>query len=189
MKTVPLSQGYITIVDDFEYDRAMVGPKWYARVERRPDGSTWNVYVLRNVIRNGKRTTEQLHRFLLGITDPKIEVDHRDGDGLNNCRSNLRVATAAQNQHNQRLRIDSTTGLKGTYFHEGAGKFKAQITVNRKVKGLGHFTSPYDAARAYDGAALEAFGDFAMTNCALGLLPKHPAGVTVQLPLQLLEAI
>ena len=188
MKTVPLSQGYFAIIDDQDFARVSRF-KWYAKVMRRKDGSVRNVYAAQNVRRDGERTTEKLHRFIMGVTDPKIQIDHIDGTGTNCQRSNLRIATITENNRNVRLRVNSTTGLKGVTFHKQRGKFGAQIKGDGKHRYLGLFASKYAAALAYDEAALELHGDFALTNQMLGLLPKHRAGVTVQLPLQLEEAM
>jgi hypothetical protein len=120
----------------------------------------------------------------MGITDSKIDCDHLNREGLDNRRSNLRICTRAENRHNQRLRVDSSTHLKGVCYIPQCGKFRASITVDGKRKHLGHFASKYDAARCYDVCAIKAFGSFAATNSMLGLLPK-PVRVTVQLTLEL----
>jgi hypothetical protein len=186
MKRIYLTQGYIAIVDDAEYARAIVGRKWSAQVNRRKDGSIKNVYAVR---RNGKRTTEKLHRFILGVSDPAIQVDHSpDHSGLNCQRSNLRIATSTENNRNARLRVDSATGLKGVSFSKRLGKFEVSIKVDGTDKFLGYYASKYDAGRSYDAAALEAFGPFALTNQMLGLYPKRPTSAPEQLTFELQEA-
>jgi hypothetical protein len=188
MKTVPLSQGYVAIVDDEDYDRVS-RHKWQARVVRRRDGSELNVYAGLTVCRNGKRTQELLHRFIISVRDPAVELDHRDGNGLNCQKSNLRICTHAENSRNRRLKADNSLGLKGVHYCKDLGTFRARIMVGDKRKSLGQYATAELAARAYDFASEKYHGSYGLTNAALGLLKKRPAGITVQLPLQLLEAI
>lgn len=96
-----------------------------------------------------------MHTFLTGWDF----VDHRNGDGLDNRRANLRPATAAQNAANQQLSIANTTGYKGVSLYRN-GRFRASI----QRRHLGYFDTAADAARAYDAAALDLFGDFAHLN-------------------------
>ncbi len=101
-----------------------------------------------------------LHRFLKGIPPrDKRVVDHIDGDGLNNRRSNLRFATNAENSRNQRIRSNNTSGFKGVRMKDG--KFLAQITVAGKYKNLGRFATAEAAHAAYLDAAKKGFGEFA----------------------------
>jgi hypothetical protein len=117
---------------------------------------------------DGTRTTLGIHRLLLRGA-PKI--DHVRGDGLDNTRPNLRSVTGAQNNANMRHpRIGKTSRFKGVSMKQSSQKWCAQIQVNGKVVFLGYFTSEEAAARAYNAAALEHFGEFA----ALNLLPPPP---------------
>lgn len=102
-----------------------------------------------------------MHGFLTGWP----RVDHINGDGLDNRRSNLREANAAQNAANAGLRSDSVSGFKGVYPNTAGGlPWKAEIRANGKRRYLGIFGDPATAARAYDAAAREAFGEFARLN-------------------------
>ncbi len=105
-----------------------------------------------------------MHRLVMGVTDPAIEIDHEDGDGLNCCKWNLRVATKSQNQANCRKprRKGCTSRYKGV--HAFRGKWRAMIVVNRKTRHLGVYAGENEAAAAYNAAALEAFGEFARLN-------------------------
>jgi hypothetical protein len=95
------------MVDDDDYE-AVSKFKWYAQVCRRTDGSVWGVYASRMVPKEGGGQTHLLlHRFLLGIPNPKVDIDHEDHDGLNCRRCNLRIATHQQNTQNKRMRCDN----------------------------------------------------------------------------------
>jgi len=91
---------------------------------------------------------------------PDRDIDHADGNGLNNSWANLRLATRTENNANARLRKDNTTGHKGVVAGWG-GRFLARIQVAGKNRHLGTFDTIEQAAEAYRKAAKEAFGDFA----------------------------
>ena len=112
-----------------------------------------------------------MHRLILGC-GPGEEVDHRNGNGLDNRRGNLRPATHALNQANVR-RVRAKSGFKGVsrWVRPSPRPWRAHITVKGRMKFLGAFATPEEAARAYDAAARELFGEFACTNEDLGLLP------------------
>ena len=111
---------------------------------------------------NGRRVI--MHRFILGITDPNIDGDRRDRDGLNNQRSNLRIATRSQNATNKRKRKNSTSSFNGVNYSSERKKWCASITHKYKMIALGRFESEMEAAKAYDKKAKELFGDFANLN-------------------------
>lgn len=129
-------------------------------------------YAVRNLPRkDGKRKTMKMHRQILGIKDG-ILADHEDGDGLNNRRFNLRVATQAQNQHNQGPR-KGTSRFKGVHWSETHNKWCAQIKYLCKCIWIGSFPKEIvndvdigeiKAAKAYDEAARKYFGVFARLN-------------------------
>jgi hypothetical protein len=107
-----------------------------------------------------------LHQRILQVPDGFLP-DHIDRDGLNNRRSNLRVATRTQNQGNQTKSKRNTSGFKGVReakWATGSKRWRASIVENHKVKHLGYFYTPEEAAKAYDDAAIEYFGDFATVN-------------------------
>lgn len=103
-----------------------------------------------------------MHRFILGAEKGTL-VDHINGDKLDNRRENLRIVTRSRNAQNIK-KIYSTTGYKGVCWDAKWNKFRSDIKVNGKRKGLGGYVDPVDAARAYDKAALEIFGAEAATN-------------------------
>jgi hypothetical protein len=163
MKTIPISQDLTAIIDDEDFAR--VSPfKWYASVRRRKDGTIYTIYAFRKYRReDGKRSIQMLHRFILGITDPQINVDHEDHNGLNCRRQNMRVATETQNQGNRRKQ-KSSSQFKGVTWYGRKSKWQSQIRFEGKQKHLGYFNSEIDAAKAYDVAARKQFGEFALVN-------------------------
>lgn len=108
-----------------------------------------------------------MHRLIMGA-GPGEEVDHRDGDGLNNMRTNLRLTTHALNLANQRPQQGRSSRFKGVSLCKrpkfGRVCWASYIKVNGRKRSLGHFDSEEDAARAYDAAALAEWGEHARLN-------------------------
>lgn len=104
-----------------------------------------------------------LHRMIVDAPKGK-EVDHINGDRLDNSCSNLRVASVSENQMNRGVPKSNTTGYKGITWREDRGKFQARVQVNGKKINLGVYATPEDAALAYDCAVIQIYGDFAQTN-------------------------
>jgi AP2 domain/HNH endonuclease len=155
-------RGFTVTVDDEDLIRVVQAGPWFVYIR---SGKT--VYVRRNIRRpDGTWGTETLHRFILGITDPKIFVDHINRKGLDNRKSNLRVCTRSQNAANGKKRTawSASSPLRGVTWHKRARKWHAQIGVNGKRRHLGYFADEIAAARAYDAAAREYFGAFARCN-------------------------
>lgn len=101
----------------------------------------------------------------MGVTDRRIMVDHRNHDGLDNRRANLRVGTQADNNANQRKRSRPTSSrYKGVYWSNTYGVWIAEIKGPVGRKHLGRFEDETEAAKVYDDAALELFGEFAHLN-------------------------
>jgi hypothetical protein len=101
-----------------------------------------------------------LHRAILNAP-VGLEVDHINGDGLDNRRSNLRLATREGNQRNRAARRDNTSGLKGVSLHVSTGKWQARIRTGGEQVYLGVFTTPEAAHEAYAEAAIRLHGKFA----------------------------
>jgi hypothetical protein len=91
---------------------------------------------------------------------PKAEIDHINGDGLDNKIANLRLATPAQNRTNALAQKSSKTGFRGVHYHPGARRYRAQICKNNKVLHLGYYDTPEEAHAAYLKAAHEIHGEF-----------------------------
>ncbi|MGA2915999.1 MAG: AP2 domain-containing protein [Sedimentisphaerales bacterium] len=105
----------------------------------------------------------KMHRVIMNAPAGKI-VDHINGDGLDNTKRNLRIATYAQNSYNKRLKKKGTSKYKGVYFYKQTNKWASHINYNNKRLHLGYFDNEQDAARAYDNAAKIYHGDFAVLN-------------------------
>lgn len=144
MRTILLTKGAVAIVDDCDYTKVS-SFKWSV-AERR--GTRYAA--------NGK--VGLLHRFILGCSKLQL-VDHKDGNGLDNRRANLRVASRSQNAMNMKK-----DALKGITPDIDGQRWKAQITIDGKTLYLGIFASPEDAALQYDQAAYRYFGEFASVN-------------------------
>jgi hypothetical protein len=113
------------------------------------------VYAISTI--NGRSV--YMHRLLMGHPSGAF-VDHVDGDGLNNLRENLRIATPSQNNCNRRMRSNNTSGFKGVSWDKKRGKWYAQICVNGKNKNCGYHNTPEAAHEAYIAAAADLHGDF-----------------------------
>lgn len=121
-----------------------------------------STYAVRRVYMRGVTYWFRLHRVILDAL-PGQEVDHINGDGLDNRRCNLRLVHQQQNQMNRRAQRGSSR-FKGVSWHSSHRKWRAQIRHNGSKLWLGAFGSEDDAARAYDAAALELFGPYARVN-------------------------
>jgi AP2 domain len=154
--------GRVALVDDKNV--ALVNQyRWRIRKKSRcAHGRRFDVfYAQATVVReDGRRTTIGMHCLIMDRTG----IDHRNGNGLDNQEHNLRVATPAQNMANARSFLGSSSAYKGVSWHKPNRSWYAKITVNKHQKNLGYFTTEEDAARAYDVAALAAWGEFARLN-------------------------
>lgn len=101
---------------------------------------------------------------------PDFEIDHKNGDGLDNRIENLRAVSSSQNKWNARMRRDNSSGFKGVVPAKSGKAFRAQIAYSGRVRYLGTFETAEEAARKYDEEALSQRGEYAVTNRSLGLL-------------------
>lgn len=164
VKQLPLTRDKVALVDDDDYE-AVKQFKWFALRDDKKDGREM-FYAVRSVGSkvDGKWKNKMfyLHRDLMpGVK----QIDHIDGDGLNNQRSNIRPATKSQNAANRKnLSTTASSRFRGVSWFKPTKRWRACIKVNQKYISLGYFLSEEDAARAYDDAARLHFGEFASPN-------------------------
>ena len=152
-KTIRLTQGKAAIVDesDFEWLNQW---KWFYH-----NGG----YAARSIWENGKNRLLLMHRIILN-PPPRMQGDHRNGNRLDNRRCNLRICTRSQQAMNSKKRSGCSSCYKGVMWAADWQKWKAKIKLDGKQRFLGHFDSEQRAARAYNVAARELFGEFARLN-------------------------
>lgn len=162
MREIQLSKGMVALVDQADYDWLNQW-KWFAHKGHN------TFYAVRWSKRNGdKRNYIQMHRVILGLTDSKVLGDHRDHNGLNNQRYNLRVATTSQNNANTKSRKNSTSKYLGVNLYTCTrGRYQywqASIGKDGKKHHIGLFKTEQEAAIAYDNVAKNQHGEFANLN-------------------------
>lgn len=113
---------------------------------------------------NGRKTTTNVSRVIMGAIG-RVQVDHINGDGLDNRKSNLRICNASQNVANKGKIKSNTSGYKGVFYVKGRRKnWVSQIGKDMKLIRIGYFGTKEEAAKAYNDKALELFGEFAFLN-------------------------
>ena len=169
MKLIPLTQGKFAMVDDEDFEE-LNKHKWHTNNNGNTD------YAIRDLPRDkqNKQRKLKMHRIILGLTNPKTLCDHKDGNGLNNQRGNLRVCTHKENCRNKSKRKMCSSKYKGVSAQ--IQKYKgiiykrwcARINIGNGNKTLGAFpftpSGERDAAKLYNASALANFGEFARLN-------------------------
>lgn len=148
-----LRNGYYCTIDKEDIDK-IKGIHWLLNIQ---NGN--NVYVQCNV--SGKR---HMHRVIMELEDPNLQIDHINGNGLDNRKSNLRICTKEQNAKNIRFNKRNTSGFKGVHYRKDTNNWQARIKASSKNISLGSYLTSEEAAKAYDRAALQYHGEFANTN-------------------------
>lgn len=159
MRKIELTQGKYALVDDEDFER-INKCKWCAHRH----GNGWR--ATRGIRKaNGKQRTQYMHRIIISVPNG-LEIDHRNHNGLDNRKSNLRVCTHAENLQNQQQQKprQGTSKFKGVNWHNARNKWRAYIKSNDKFIHLGVFDNEIDAAKAYDKKAKELFGEYAYLN-------------------------
>lgn len=153
---IALTQDKWALVDEEDYER--LSRHSWCYIKGRHENATG--YAQTNLRLNvGQYMRVTMHRFL---TSNSGQVDHKNGNGLDNRKVNLRLVTNTQNRRNSQSYKSNQSGYKGVTLH--AGKYRATIVVNKKQKHLGRFATAEEAAYAYDAAARQYFGEHAKTN-------------------------
>lgn len=156
MKEIKLTRGMVALVDDEDF-LALTVYKWCAFKDRK------TFYAVRYEHSQGKQTKVYMHRVIMSAPIGMF-VDHKDHDGLNNQKSNLRLCNHSQNGRNRQVSRNNTSGFKGVCWNKQAEKWMAYIKDNGISRTLGNFDSREEAAKAYDMAARKLFGEFAKLN-------------------------
>jgi hypothetical protein len=164
MKEIKLSQQgkykgkHVALVDDEDF-KWISGFRWAVMADT-------NTHYATSMI---NKKPVKMHRLILGLIDPKIKVDHKDRNGLNNCRDNLRIATTTQNAQNRKKATlingkPTTSKYKGVSWCSTRGKWIVYVKVNGKAIYVGQYLCEIDAARSHDKFVEKHHGDFARLN-------------------------
>lgn len=157
MKHIPLTKDKVAVVDDCDF-AYLSQFSWQAHKGRH------TYYACRQARRGtGKQATEQMHRVITAAPH-NMDVDHWDGDGLNNQRYNLRLCSNLQNSCNKRKVAAASSVFKGVTWNKRLNKWVSQAQLAGAKMHLGVFETEKEAARAYDRAAVQHFGEFARLN-------------------------
>lgn len=161
---IPLTKGYEAIIDADDYEKVSqfkwhtvfkrAGGKPYANTSMHISGSS----------ENRKKRNITMHRFIIP-TPSNLQIDHINGDTLDNRKENLRQVTNSQNHMNiGKMKKQCSSKYKGVSLRKGTGKWRSLIKRNGKAIELGLFSTELEAAKAYNDAAIEFHGTFAKLN-------------------------
>ena len=155
-----LGGNHVALVDDEDYEE-LIAYSWGA------------IKIFNNIYArctNGKYRNKTMHRVVTRFALPRI--DHKDRNGLNNQKDNLRSATRSQNSWNRGPIKNSKSGFKGVTWNKREGCWQVITSIAGKYQWLGYFKDPIEAAMAYDAATVKIHGDFACPNFPKIQLPK-----------------
>ena len=161
MREIPLTQGQVALVDDEDFDK-LSAYKWCAAF----DTTNKVFYAMKR--EKGTRRLQRMHRFILGVTDPKVFVDHINHNTLDNRKLNLRKCSQEENALNYKIPVTNTSGYIGvTKFKTGSRNWRAQLSIKGSCFYLGLYSSKEEAAVAYNHASRILRGDFAFLNTGI----------------------
>lgn len=146
MEKISLSHGFHALVDTSDFP-VLSGKKWYY------DGRGYAFCF-------EQRKNIKMHRVVLGLTDNNLQVDHINGNKLDNRRSNLRVSSISNNQWNRGKSKNNKSGYKGVSWDKTKGKWQASVSADKRQYHLGLFENPDEAYAAYCKKAKELHGEF-----------------------------
>lgn len=153
---LPLKNKDFTVEIDDDDFRVVGGLNWYCIKAGR--GHRYAGWYFKD--RDGKESLLLMHRVLFSLQHgDKMEVDHRDRNGLNNKRENIRLCEHKENMRNRKISKANKCGLKGVY--ASGNKWRAEIKFNGKKIHIGCFSTKEDAHDAYKKSASELHADFA----------------------------
>ena len=151
---IKLTREQFTLIDEDDFQRVNNQGSWYAFPHQD------SYYATRGDYSSGKRKNIFLHRFIMNCPEGK-EVDHINGDKLDNRKSNLRICTRSENAKNRRISKNNTSGFKGVHWHKGNKKWFAEICSNgKRIYGRGYNTKE-EAFYRYKELATQLHGQFA----------------------------
>lgn len=155
---IELSQGFFSIIDECDLD-ILSSKSWFLKRHKGKD----TLYAHANLRREDRSWgTILMHRFIMNAATGQM-VDHINGDGLDNRRSNLRFVTNQQNQFNSKPH-GALSGYKGVCLDVRTNRWQTKIRVDKKDLSIGTFATKEEAALAYNRAALEFYGEYARLN-------------------------
>lgn len=158
MKTIELRSGAVALVDDGDYGYLISG-RWYE--QKTATGRSYAIGYLRDAA-TGINHWDMMQNHIMKPEDGLV-VDHKDNDGLNNQRSNLRICTKSQNLHNRTRVRKPKHGYYG--ITPVKGKWRAQVCIQGRNRQIGTFSTKEDAAQAYNQAIIDAgLAEFAPLN-------------------------
>ena len=167
VRHIPLDMGQYAIVDAEDF-LGLSKRKWFACWSKTSRTFYARTAAIRLTKKHGHQNADLMHRVILGVTDPKILVDHENHQGLDCRKDNLRLCGAHHNAANMRSG-GNASGFKGVYAYTcgGTKPWCASIGFNYKQIHIGLYVEKEEAARAYDRKAIELFGKFAHLNFPL----------------------
>jgi hypothetical protein len=156
MKEIKLTKGMVALVDDEDYEYLNLR-KWHA-------DKIGNTYYASCSIIGSNGWKYRMHRMVMNVDDSTIIIDHIDQNGLNNQKSNLRIATHSQNLINKPKKKNTLSSYFGVTYDKTKQRWVGRICINGKKKSTKRFKDEVDAAIAYDILSRQFHGEFAKIN-------------------------